>query len=328
MTIQQPLYIFLLIPVIFLAYMLFTQAIKHYKAFRDPRWKNNFNFTFGIKSLFSLGVRIISVILVVIALMGPSIPNEKMKELVSGGNILFVVDISTSMLAEDVMPNRLERAKMLMKDIVAASGSDRFGIVLFADKSVFYCPLTTDHDAVKNFIEDIDTSLLVSGGSSLKTGLERAFAAMNRQKAADGGAIAVFSDGENLENEDLSDILTKLKGAHIKAYTVGTGTEKGARIPEVVSGFFYDRKRYKKYKGKEVISKLNKENLKRIASSTSGKYFSSTAVTGKKLYEAVSKGGLKQKSSKRDFFLTKNIYVRFLMAAFLLFMISVFLMLI
>ena len=253
--IEKKEYLFLLFFLIFLP--LFIKKIVYYfKLFKDKQTASNFNFRFGIKSIINFILRITVIVFLIIALAGPLKPDKKMRKFGKGTDIVFVVDISKSMLTEDIKPNRLESAKVFINEMVAGLSFDRVGLVLFADKAIFYCPLTTDYDAISSFVNDINCDLMPSGGSSLKSGIEKGIFAIKRDEKNKSGNLIILSDGEDLENEDYSDCLKKAEKNKFNIYTIGVGTKEGGKIPEHYRDFFVSKKRYKKYRGQYIISKL------------------------------------------------------------------------
>ncbi len=317
--IENKEYFFLLVFLIVLPFFI-KRILAGIRYFSNSK---NFNFTFGFKAIFNLLLKTAVVILVIIALAGPLIPDKSATKMGYGMNTIFIVDVSKSMDCQDVKPSRLQYAKNLMNGVIKKSGFDKFGIVLFADKSIFYCPLTSDMDALKSFIDGITTDLIPSGGSSLKMGLQRAFQILKSKKIK--GNTVLFSDGEDLEKDDLNDILNKYKANNIKVFTIGTGTKKGGGIPIYVKDFFIRKKIYKKYQGEKIITKLNETNLINIASATKGEYFKYDHISGLKLYKVLKRHSLVFKN-KKLFYLTKNIYYRYLFIAFLLYIVSIVLM--
>jgi Ca-activated chloride channel family protein len=318
--IEKKEYLFLLFFLIFLP-LFIKKIIYYFKLFKDKQTASNFNFRFGIKSIINFTLKITVIVLLIIALAGPLKPDKKMKKFGKGTDIVFVVDISKSMLTEDIKPNRLESAKAFINEMVTGLSFDRVGLVLFADKAIFYCPLTTDYDAISSFVNDINCDLMPSGGSSLKSGIEKGIFAIKRDEKNKSGNLIILSDGEDLENEDYSDCLKKAEKNKFNIYTIGVGTKEGGKIPEHYRDFFISKKRYKKYRGQYIISKLNEKFLKDIAQRSSGKYFSLNNMSAKKMNRILLNNSEK-KLNKRDFFLMKNIYHKYLFIAFILYLIA------
>ncbi len=189
-----------------------------------------------------------------------------------GIDIVFAIDTSKSMLAEDVKPNRLDRAKLAVLDIVNVLDGDRIGIVAFAGQSFLQCPLTLDYNAFRMSLEALDTDIIQRGGTNIAAAIleaESAFAHTSNKKI-----IVLISDGEELE----SSALTKAKEAAkdgVVIYTLGVGSVKGGRIP--VRDEFGKTTYIKDEYGNPVTSKLDERMLSKVAAETGGFYKPLTA---------------------------------------------------
>jgi Ca-activated chloride channel family protein len=185
-----------------------------------------------------------------------------------GIDILFVVDVSRSMLAEDVKPNRLERAKQYISDVVDELGGDRVGLVSFAGIAALKCPLTIDYGAFRLSLNELNTESAARGGSQLGDALRLAHDSFT-DEARDARIVIVLSDGEDQGSypEEAAQKLVGETGAHI--FTVGLGdSNEGARIPIANR----TGRTYLTYQGQEVWSKLNSDLLTKIALAGGGAY--------------------------------------------------------
>lgn len=185
-----------------------------------------------------------------------------------GIEVMFVLDVSRSMLAEDASPNRLARAKEQIKDMVDAMAGDRVGLVAFAGESRQSVPLTSHYDDFKQTLDSLGPHSVRSGGSRLGDALE---AAANGflSKTPDHKAIVVFTDGEDQESNpvEVAKRLHDEKG--IRVFTIGLGDiDQGARVPEGEGG----QGGFVRYNGEQVWSKMNGQILQQIAESTDGAY--------------------------------------------------------
>ncbi len=185
-----------------------------------------------------------------------------------GIEVMFVLDVSRSMLAEDATPNRLSRAKQQIIDMVDEMSGDRIGLVSFAGESRQSVPLTSHYEDFRQTLESVGPHTVRSGGSRLGDAL---LAAGNGflTKTNDHKAIVVFTDGEDQESDPVgvADMLFAEKG--IRIFTVGLGDmDQGARVPESES----EQGNYIRYKGQQVWSKLNGKVLQEIAEKTNGAY--------------------------------------------------------
>ena len=190
-------------------------------------------------------------------------------------SIVFALDISKSMNARDVLPNRLERERVLARRILRELASDRIGLVVFAGRAYILSPLTTDHGALQLYVDALDPEMVSQGGSSLASALSQAVdLARGPTGRTSGAAVVVVSDGEALEEEgSIAQAIRQANRYGVVVHTVGIGTEEGARIPEVdprtrqVVGYKTDPY------GEVVVTRLDEKNLASIASQSGGKYF-------------------------------------------------------
>ncbi len=216
-----------------------------------------------------LPLRIIYITLVILALLGPSFGNQTREIKVIGKDIFLAVDLSKSMDARDVNPSRLEKVKFELRRLIDEFGSDRIGLIIFSSEAFVQCPLTYDQSALSLFIETINTDLVPSAGTELHEPLELALEKLKEDEKGSGKnqaqIIILISDGEDFGN-DSNKIIRKIKDQGIKLFCLGIGTEEGAPIPERNRNMVDDS-------GKEVITRLDRTGLKRLAIETGGKYF-------------------------------------------------------
>lgn len=187
-----------------------------------------------------------------------------------GVDIIIALDVSNSMLAEDVKPNRLTRAKHKVSDLINMLEGDRVGLVAFAGTSFLQCPLTLDYSAAVIFLDAIDTGLIPVPGTAIAHAIRTATQAFSsREKKSK--VIILITDGEDQRGQAL-EATREAKEQGIKIYTIGIGLESGAPIPNVGGGFKKDGQ------GNVVLSKLDESTLQKIALETGGIYVRS--VTG------------------------------------------------
>ena len=167
------LYLLIIIPILLMIniiYMVWRKKTQENFSSRELLEKlspNRSNFKIKLKMLFE----ILAIFLLIIALVNPKIGTELKTVKREGVDIVFALDISKSMLAEDVAPNRLQKSKRLISEIINSLGSDRVGILVYAEQAVPQVPLTTDFASVKNFLRMIDTDILSSQGTSIDSAL-------------------------------------------------------------------------------------------------------------------------------------------------------------
>ncbi len=189
-----------------------------------------------------------------------------------GLDILIAVDVSKSMLTQDVRPTRLERTQWAIKDLVKQLKGDRVGLMAFAGEAFMMCPLTLDYSGFLLSVDDLSPSVIPRGGTSISVAIQEAI--RNYEKAAGHDkALVIITDGEELEGDALT-AARKAKDQHIKIFTVGVGTKEGDLIE------FVDDKGSTQFlkddKGNVVKSRLNEDLLQSIAYETGGAYVRSS----------------------------------------------------
>tara|TARA_B110000093_G_C12787769_1_gene333331 strand:+ start:1 stop:729 length:729 start_codon:yes stop_codon:yes gene_type:complete len=201
------------------------------------------------------------------------------------------------MLAEDIAPNRLEKAKQIISKIIDKLGSDRIGIIIYAGNSYPLLPITTDHGAAKMFLQSANPDMVSSQGTAINEAIKLASSYYNNDEQTNR-FLFIISDGED-HQEDASSAIAQATKDGIKTYTIGVGTEKGGPIPTKYKGQLEGYK--KDSKGEVVITKLNSETLKEIAEAGNGKY-----IVGNKTQQTVDYvENLLVKAEKSEFETTK-----------------------
>jgi Ca-activated chloride channel family protein len=174
-----------------------------------------------------------------------------------GLNIMVALDVSNSMLAEDIRPNRLGKAKQMLTRLVDGLQNDRIGLVVFAGDAYIQLPITADFVSAKMFFSSISTNMVATQGTSIGSAIELCMRSFPEKEGV-GKAIIVITDGENHEDDAVqAAALAKEKG--INVYVIGMGKPEGAPIPTGNGDFKHDRS------GNTVISKLNEEMCGEIA---------------------------------------------------------------
>lgn len=195
---------------------------------------------------------------------------SKMEEVKREGiDLYFCVDISNSMNAEDIAPNRLERTKQAINKLINNLNGDRIGIIVFAGNAYVQLPITTDYPAAKMFLSTINTNLIPSQGTEIGAAIN--MAAKSFDNSEHNKAIIVISDGEDHENGDAIKAAQDAAKLGIDIYTIGIGLDEGAPIP--IYNQYGKRTGYKKDKeGNIVITKLDDNMLRQIAEIGDGIY--------------------------------------------------------
>jgi len=185
-----------------------------------------------------------------------------------GADLFVLLDVSRSMTAEDVAPNRLERAKSDIRDLLERLVGDRVGLVVFAGKAVVKVPLTVDQGFFRTVLEEVDTQSAPRGGSLIGDGIRQCMTAMPKRQNRDQ-VIVMITDGDDHDSYP-EEAAKQAAQRGIKIFTVGLGdSREGARIPLRDQP---EQLRYLKYQGQDVRSKLNEDLLKSIALTTGGAY--------------------------------------------------------
>ena len=220
------------------------------------------------KSVLKFCVLSLSIGCFVIALVNPKIGTKLETIKREGVDIVFAIDVSKSMLAEDVAPNRLEKSKQLVTQIINNLASDRIGIIAYAGKAFPQLPITTDYGTAKMFLQSMNTDMLSSQGTAIDEAIQLSRNYFDDEEQTNR-VLVIISDGE--DHNDLSvEVAEAASEEGIKIYTIGVGSEKGGPIPLKRNGVVMS---YKKDKNNEtVITKLNAETLKLIAAEAKGEY--------------------------------------------------------
>jgi Ca-activated chloride channel homolog len=186
-----------------------------------------------------------------------------------GLDLLIAVDTSRSMLSNDVQPNRLDRVKLAIQDLIGQLQGDRVGLIAFAGRAFLQAPLTIDYDAVVEALSDLDTKTIPEGGTNISSAITLATQSFGKS-AMGNRALVVFTDGEELSGDALKTAKEAADAAGVRIFTVGVGTPQGSLIP--VAGDDGQTSFVKDASGQVVKSKLDDKRLREIAQATGGFY--------------------------------------------------------
>ena len=214
----------------------------------------------------SFSLLLLACISLVIALTRPHEKAGTREEKILSRNVLIALDLSRSMRVQDVKPDRLSRAKIAIYELLEELPNERVGIIGFAGSSYVYAPLTVDHAAVRQTVEQIDENWATLGGSNLKEALELAIDTL-KKTGQKQNALVIFSDGEKHDGS-LDDIASEAKLAGVNILAIGIGTENGDYVPNAD----FPGNRMIDENGQPVISRLQPEVLRNLAEATNGKY--------------------------------------------------------
>lgn len=269
---EEPIYFYALaiIPVMIVIFLLVLWWKKRtQKKFADLELLEQLAPNSSVfKSTLKLLILSLGIAFLVLALVNPKMGSKLKTVKREGVDIVFALDVSRSMLAEDIAPNRLEKAKQVISKIIDNLGSDRVGVIIYAGNSYPLLPITTDHAAANMFLQNASPDLVSSQGTAINEALELAKTYYNNDEQTNR-FLVIISDGED-HQEETKQMAQNLSNEGVKVYTIGVGTEKGGPIPLRESG---DLVGYKKdRKGETVITKRNAEVLQNIADIANGKY--------------------------------------------------------
>ena len=242
------------------------------------------------KSTFKLLVLILSLFFLVVGLVNPKIGTKLETVKRQGVDIVFAVDVSKSMLTEDIAPNRLEKAKRLVSEIINQLASDRIGIIAYAGQAYPQLPITTDYGAAKMFLQSMNTNMLSSQGTAIDAAIELASTYYDDEEQTNR-VLFIVSDGEDHSEGKAVDAVELAVEAGVMVYTIGVGKPKGGPIPIKRNGIVESLKKDKN--GEVVISKLNQGILEELASEGNGLY-----IDGSQTEEAVEL--IKEELDKMD----------------------------
>ena len=222
----------------------------------------------SFKPLLKLIVLLLGFLSLIIALVNPKIGTKLETVKREGVDIVFAVDVSKSMLAEDIAPNRMEKSKRLVSEIVNQLASDRVGIIAYAATAFPQLPITTDYASAKMFLQGMNTDMLSSQGTAIDEAIRLAKSYYDNEDQANR-VLFIISDGED-HSEGAVAVAQEAMREGIKIFTVGVGTTKGGPIPIKRNGITQTYK--KNNEGEVVITRLNETVLKEIADEANGAY--------------------------------------------------------
>ncbi len=226
------------------------------------------------KSTLKIVVLSLAFICFILALVNPKMGTKLETVKREGLDIVFAVDVSKSMLAEDIAPNRLEKSKQLVMQIINSLASDRIGIIAYAGKAFPQLPITTDYGSAKMFLQNMNTNMLSSQGTAINEAIELGMTYYNKDDDTNR-VLIILSDGED-HSEASTSIAEQASDEGIKIFTIGVGKAKGGPIPLKRRGVLTGYKKDKN--GETVITKLNEETLKQIAETADGSYINGAST--------------------------------------------------
>ncbi len=268
---EKYLYLLLLIPIL-LALFMYNQLWKRKKQreFGDLQLIEKLS---PEKSKFKPVLKMCTVLLglsfIILALVNPKMGTKMEKVKRQGIDIIFALDVSKSMLAEDVAPNRLEKSKQIVSQLINQFGSDRIGIVAYSGSAFPVLPITTDYGVAKMFLQTMNPGIISSQGTSIDEAIEMAMDQFDKKDKANK-LLIIISDGED-HSDNAESVAADAQKMGMKIITVGVGTENGTTIP-LRNEYGATTSLQKDKEGNVVITKRNADVLSKIAKASNGGY--------------------------------------------------------
>ena len=218
------------------------------------------------RPLWKFSLLLLALTLLIIAAARPQYGQNEKTVKRQGIEVMVALDISNSMLAEDVAPNRLDRAKQMLSKMMDNMVDDKVGLVVFAGDAFTQLPITCDYVSAKMFLGTITPSLIPTQGTAIGAALQTAITSLGAQESDAGRAIVLITDGENHEDDAIA-VAKKAQELGIRVFVIGIGKPEGSPIPKPdTNDYFKDRS------GQVVVSRLNEEMCQQIAAAGNGIY--------------------------------------------------------
>ena len=259
------------------------------KAEPTLRMSDTFAFRYAPKSWkvklmpLSMLLRLLVFVMIVMVLARPQTRNSWDSKTVEGIDIMLAMDVSTSMLAEDLRPNRIEAAKQVASEFIIGRPNDNIGLAIFAGESFTQCPMTTDHASLLNLLQNVRTDIaargLIEDGTAIGMGLANAVSRLKDSKAK-SKVVILLTDGSNNRGDISPSTAAEIaKSLGIRVYTIGVGTNKVAPYPMPVAG------------GVQYVNvpvEIDTKTLSEIASITEGDFYRATNTNElRKIYKEI-----------------------------------------
>ncbi|QQX77678.1 MULTISPECIES: VWA domain-containing protein [Aequorivita] len=324
---EQPIYFYILfaIPVIVVVFLLLlVWKRKVQKRFVDKELLKKLSPN---RSLFKSVLKVLLLCLAVaclsFALVNPKIGTKLETVKREGVDIVFALDVSKSMLAEDIAPNRLEKAKQLIIQVINGLAGDRIGIIGYAGSAFPQVPITSDFSSAKLFLNGMNTDMVSSQGTAITQAIEMAQTFYDDEEQTNR-VLFIISDGEDHEG-NVSEYAEEAAEKGIRIFTIGVGTLEGGPIPIKENGVLQYYKRDQN--NEQVITRLSEETLKEIANTANGDYIdgTNTKVVVDQV-KAILNGMDKKEFEAKQFTDFKDQFQWFLAGALFLLVLDVFLL--
>ena len=290
------------------------------------RMSDTFAFRYAPKSWkvklmpLSMLLRLLVFVMIVMVLARPQTRNSWDSKTVEGIDIMLAMDVSTSMLAEDLRPNRIEAAKQVASEFIIGRPNDNIGLAIFAGESFTQCPMTTDHASLLNLLQNVRTDIaargLIEDGTAIGMGLANAVSRLKDSKAK-SKVVILLTDGSNKRGDISPSTAAEIaKSLGIRVYTIGVGTNKVAPYPMPVAG------------GVQYVNvpvEIDTKTLSEIASITEGDFYRATNTNElRKIYKEIDQLE-KSKLNVKTFSKRYEAYQPFALAAVLALLLEILL---
>ena len=260
------LYLLFLVPLLAVVYaVVLRRARRKWLKFADKAFRSQLVPDFSSRRrLFKFILVEVALALIIVMLARPQKGLVESKDESAGIEAVFVLDVSNSMLAQDVQPDRLERAKLLVSTLIDRMKNDKVALAVFAGEAYPQLPITNDYVSAKMFLDNISPGMVTLQGTNLASAINLARISFTEQKKV-GKAIVIITDGEDHEEGALKAAEEAAKEGK-KVYVLGIGSTSGCKIPLESSGFLRDAN------GVEVTTRLNESLCKEVAQAGGGMY--------------------------------------------------------
>lgn len=322
---EQPIYFYILfaipvIVVVFLLLLVWKKSVQ--KRFVDKELLKKLSPDRSLfKSILKILVLCLAIVCLSFALVNPKIGTKLETVKREGVDIVFALDVSKSMLAEDIAPNRLEKSKQLITQIINGLAGDRIGIIGYAGSAFPQVPITSDFSSAKLFLNGMNTDMVSSQGTAITQAIEMAQTFYDDEEQTNR-VLFLISDGEDHEG-NISQIAEEAAEKGIRIFTIGVGTLEGGPIPIKENGVLQYYKRDQN--NEQVITRLSEETLKEIAKTANGEYIdgSNTKAVVDRV-KAILSGMDKKEFEAKQFTDFKDQFQWFLAGALFLLILDVF----
>jgi len=265
---EDPIYLWLLLIVpalVLVRVATWKQRQMNLKKFGDPELLKHLmpdvsKYRPAVKFWLLMGALALLIMMLARPQMGSKISHEKR----NGIETIIALDISNSMMAEDVVPSRLEKSKLLVENLVDNFSNDKIGLVVFAGDAFVQLPITSDYVSAKMFLQDVDPSLIGTQGTDIAHAINLSMNSFTQDEKI-GKAIIVITDGEDHEGGAV-EAAAEAKKRGINVFILGVGDPKGSPIPDGHGGYLKDQS------GQTVMSALNEQMCQEVAKAGNGTY--------------------------------------------------------